>query len=39
LALGEEGIHLYDAGVGKEDDGSIARIDSLRFMFSKRDNP
>ncbi len=39
LALGEEGIRLYDAGVGKEDDGSIARIDSLRFMFSKRDNP
>jgi photosystem II stability/assembly factor-like uncharacterized protein len=39
LTVGEQGVRLYDAGAGKKGDGSIQSVDSLRFMFSKRDNP
>lgn len=37
LAAGEAGIRLYDAAIEK-DDGSLQSVDSLRFMFNKRDS-
>jgi len=37
LAAGETGLRLYDAAT-KNDDGSLQSVESLHFMFNKRDN-